>query len=106
MNKIIQIVLFFAVAFYVSADQKGEQIAKSNFDLKKSRDSYSIATMVIISKSGDKKNRKLEMFTKETAEGTNSFIRFLEPADVKGSTFLTIAYKKGDDDQRLYLPGK
>jgi outer membrane lipoprotein-sorting protein len=60
--------------------------------------------MTLIDKNGSKKIRKLVMMSKDGKEGTNSFIEFLEPADVKGTKFLTIAHKKTDDEQRLFLP--
>ena len=86
------------------ADTKGDEIAKKHFDLKKSSDTTATATMVLIDKSGSKKSRKLEMFTKDTGQGKNSFITFLEPADVAGTKFLTIAHKGSASEQRLYLP--
>ena len=46
----------------------------------------------------------MESYSKEGKSGRNSFIKFIEPADVKGTTFLIIGYNKGDDEQRLYLP--
>lgn len=97
--------LFLTMIFTLSlfADGKGEEIARKNKDLKKSNDSYSEADMVLIDKKGDQKKRKLIMFSKEGKEGRNSFTEFSEPADVKGTKFLTIA-RKGDDEQRLYLP--
>lgn len=104
MKRIITILFLLALSISVFADAKGDEIAKKNFNLPESNDSYSIATMVLINKNGSKKIRKLEMFSKEGKDGRNSFTKFLEPADVKGSTFLTIGHKKGDDEQRLYLP--
>ncbi|HPO49198.1 MAG TPA: outer membrane lipoprotein-sorting protein [Spirochaetota bacterium] len=103
MKKIVffALTMFFALSLF--ADEKGEEIARKNKDLKKSNDSYSEADMVLIDKKGGQKKRKLVMFSKETKEGRNSFTEFLEPADVKGTKFLTIA-RKGDDEQRLWLP--
>ena len=46
----------------------------------------------------------MEIITKEGAEGTNTFMKFIEPADVKDTKFLTIAHNKSDDEQRLFLP--
>lgn len=93
--------LLAAVAF---ADARGDEIAQKHFALKKSSDTSATATMVLIDKSGSKKIRKLEMFTKDSGQGKDSFINFLEPADVAGTKFLTIAHKGGDSEQRLYLP--
>lgn len=104
MKKIIFLLTGLLIAINVFADPKGEEIAKKNFNLKSADDSYSLITMLLINKNGDKKIRKMDSYSKETGEGTNSFINFIEPADVKGTKFLTIAHKKSDDEQRLYLP--
>jgi len=96
------------IAFLASgifADAKGDEIAKKHYDLKKSQDTKATATMILKDKSGSKKTRKLEMFTQEGKDGKNSFVNFLEPADVSGTKFLTLAHKGSDSDQRLYLPG-
>ncbi len=103
MKKIILSIYLMIFAFLIFADEKGYEIAKKNKSLKKSNDSYSEAEMVLIDKKGDQKKRKFINYSKEGKEGRNSFIEFLEPADVKGTKFLTIA-RKGDDEQRLYLP--
>ncbi len=104
MKKNILIMSLMLFSFFVIADQKGEETAKKCFDLKSPKDSYSIATMLIINKNQTKKIRKMEIITKDGAEGTNTFMKFIEPADVKDTKFLTIAHKKSDDEQRLYLP--
>ncbi|HNZ27502.1 MAG TPA: outer membrane lipoprotein-sorting protein [Spirochaetota bacterium] len=99
--------LFTALALLLSmslfADERGEEIMRKNKGLKKPNDVYSEAEMVLVDKKGGQKKRKVVMFSKESKEGTNSFTEFLEPADVKGTKFLTIA-RKGADEQRLYLP--
>ena len=100
---LISLVCVFFV-WGVFADDKGTEIAKKNDELKKSNDSYSEVTMTLIDKNNNKKVRKVIMFSKEGKEGRNSYVEFLEPADVKGTKFLTIAHKKSDDEQRLYLP--
>ncbi|MBN2545847.1 MAG: outer membrane lipoprotein-sorting protein [Spirochaetes bacterium] len=104
MKKTILLLTLMLFDVIIFADQKGEEIAKKCFDLLSSKDSYSVSTMLIIDKNQNKKVRKMEVFTKDSAEGTNSFIRFIEPADVKDTKFLTTAHKKSDDEQRLFLP--
>ncbi|MCG8570647.1 MAG: outer membrane lipoprotein-sorting protein [Spirochaetes bacterium] len=103
-KKLVLISILIAISFSLSADPKGEDIARKSFNLPEENDSYSMATMVLINSKGSKKIRKLAMYSKKTTKGTNSFVEFSEPADVKGSRFLTIGYDKGDDEQRLYLP--
>ncbi len=103
MKRIIFTALTFLLSISLFADEKGDEIVRKNKDLKKASDSYSEADMVLIDKKGGQKKRKVIMYSKDSKEGTNSFTEFLEPADVRGTKFLTIA-RKGDDEQRLYLP--
>ena len=104
MKKIFFTMLLLLLVIKIFPDSKGEEIARKNFDLKESDDSYSITIMVLIDRNGNKKVRKMETYSKKGKDGRNSFVEFIEPADVKGSTFLTIGHKVGDDEQRLYLP--
>ena len=104
MRKISFSIIFFIITMFLFCDAKGEDIAKKYFNLKKSNDCFSITTMVLIDKNGNKKTRKIESYSKESKDGRNSFMKFIEPADVKGTTFLIMGYRDGDDDQRLYLP--
>lgn len=105
MKKILSLAIAFGLlAGAAFADAKGDEIAAKHFALKKSQDTSATATMTLIDKSGAKKVRKLEMFTKEGSGGKNSFANFLEPADVAGTKFLTLSHKGADSEQRLYLP--
>jgi outer membrane lipoprotein-sorting protein len=104
MKKIILFLCLIIFILPLFADQKGNEIAKKYFSLKESRDCSSLTLMVLINKKGEKKIRKLESYSKEGKNGRNSFMKFVEPADVKGTTFLIIGYNKGDDEQRIYLP--
>ena len=104
MKKILLFFGFSIFAIGLFADAKGDGIAKKTFDLPKPNDTYQVIKMILIDSNNNRKERKLTMYSKKTYKGTNSFIEFHEPADVKGSRFLTIGYDEGDDDQRLYLP--
>lgn len=105
MKKNFMITIMFLITFALfSAAPNADEIMEKSYNLPSSKDQYNISKMVLIDSKNNKKVRTLEMFTKETDEGTNSFARFLEPSDVKGTTFLTIGHKKGDDEQRIYLP--
>ncbi len=99
---ILVLMTFFAVNVF--GDEKGESIMKKYYSLPKSNDTYAVAKMILITKTGAKKIREIKYYTLETAAGTNTFIEFLSPADVRGTKFLTIGKKTGNDDQRLYMP--
>ena len=62
--------------------------------------------MILIDKRGKKRVRRLGIFSKDKGEDTLRLMFFLEPADVKDTSFLTWDYDDPakDDDQWLYLP--
>jgi len=86
-----------------TADTKGDEIAAKYYGHTKPTDTSANAVMTLIDKSGNKKVRELDMFTKDTPAGGYSFIEFKKPADVAGTKFLTTPVKDGSE-QRLYLP--
>ena len=67
-----------------------------------------IMEMILISKSGNQRIRKIATFGKDKGEDNLRLMFFLEPADVKDTAFLTWDYDdpNKDDDQWLYLPAQ
>ncbi len=64
---------------------------------------HGVMEMHLINKSGKKLTRKLELWQKKEGEVEKMLIKFLAPADVKGTAFLVI--RKGDkEEMKLYLP--
>jgi outer membrane lipoprotein-sorting protein len=59
--------------------------------------------MVLQSKSGDIRERKILSRSADVDGKSRNMIRFLAPADVQGSAFLLLE-QDGDDDMYLYLP--
>lgn len=68
--------------------------------------SESISTLTIIDKKGRMRVRKMTQASKLYDNGNTEkrIIKFLEPADVKGTGLLTYDYKTKDDDMWLYMP--
>lgn len=62
--------------------------------------------MILIDRRENQRKRTLSTFRKKIGEDTYSILFFLEPADVRGTAFLTWDYHAYDkhDDQWLYLP--
>ena len=62
--------------------------------------------MILIDKNGNRRIRKMKVFSKDKGRDTWKLQFFLAPADVRGTGFLTYDYYEGgrDDDQWLYLP--
>lgn len=61
-------------------------------------------TMRLISKTGSVRRRVLLSYFKTEGGLEKRYIKFLEPADVEGTSFLTLEQKEGPDIQYLYLP--
>ena len=64
------------------------------------------SSMTIYSPSGDKRVRKMTIVSKLYENGSleKKLIRFIEPADVKGTGFLSFDYLKKNDDKWIYMP--
>lgn len=61
-------------------------------------------TMTLTKSSGRKRVRKVKVWQKDYGKNDKSLMRFLEPADIRGTGFLVWEHEEKDDDQWLYLP--
>lgn len=114
MNKKFYIfTIIMAVVLFVSKNLNAEVLSVDDIiDTTLERTEFigteSIRRLIIRDNRGNKKERKIAQITKlyQDKEGTQkSLMRFLTPADVKGSGFLNYDYKSDkDNDQWLYLP--
>lgn len=61
--------------------------------------------LTITEKGGSTRNRTISMMTKSYADGLEKrIIRFIEPADVRGTSMLVFDNKNTADDMWIYLP--
>jgi hypothetical protein len=69
-------------------------------------DRKSVLTMTLINKSGRKRIREVESFSKDFGKDSKSVMLFKKPADVSGTVFLTWEYDDPtrEDDKWLYMP--
>ncbi|MBN1699207.1 MAG: outer membrane lipoprotein-sorting protein [Spirochaetales bacterium] len=99
------IILFMiATALLQAAEPDPYQIMKKAYSSQNPDEMESVAYMALRDADGTTNTRKLKIFTKKAPAGAKTFIEFLLPADVKGTKFLTIGNKSGEDDQRIYIP--
>ncbi len=61
-------------------------------------------TLTIYDAKGNKRVRETSMASKKFGETTKVIIKFLSPANVKGTGMLIFDYKDKDDDMWIYLP--
>lgn len=65
----------------------------------------STVALTITEKNGAVRTRKLNMITKSYDDGTiKRMVKFLDPADVRGTAMLIIDSKNSQDDMWIYLP--
>ena len=82
------------------------EIIEKAFEAGRLDGSEGIMTLTIMNRKGQKRVRKIASVTKLVDAGATEkkLSRFLSPADVKGTGFLTFDYDKKDDDMWLYMP--
>jgi outer membrane lipoprotein-sorting protein len=88
------------------AQEDPKQIMQKSQDAMNMAGSESISMLTIHDGKGNQRVRKFSSAQKTDASRavTKMVMRFLEPADVKGTGILTFDYENKDDDMWLYMP--
>ncbi len=60
--------------------------------------------MELYSAAGSKRERALAAYAKETDGLSKSLIRFSQPPDIAGTSFLSLEQKDGDEEMYLFMP--
>jgi hypothetical protein len=63
-----------------------------------------VATLTIKDNKGNERVRQIATATKKFNGATKTMMKFLSPAEVKGTTMLIYDYKEKGDDMWIYLP--
>jgi hypothetical protein len=94
------------VGFCYSQQLTAYQIAERAQEAVKVKGVQGVSVMRIIDAKGRERVRKIKMVTKlyDNGDTEKKLIRFMAPADVKGTGLLTYDYKEKDDDLWLYMP--
>ena len=103
----LTIVLGFAGSKLLAEDLSGREIMIKARDADQSTDSQRAATM-LIQRGKQKLVRKLTMASKKYGEDERSLTRFVEPADVRDTQFLSWTYEdvNADDDLWVFFPSE
>lgn len=90
----------------VSPEEQGLEIAREADRRDQGWMNFSADLIMILkNREGETSIRRIRSRNLEVAgEGDRSLMIFDQPADVKGTKFLSLSHKTGDDDQWLYLP--
>ena len=80
------------------------ELMNKSRDLTMSGNLQSNVTLIITEKSGAVRTRKVNMVAKTYGETEKRMMKFLEPADVRGTAMLIIDNKNDQDNMWIYLP--
>ncbi len=82
------------------------QIQERSIASTRLKGSESVATMIIIDQKGRQRIRKIAQVSKLVDEGKieKKMMKFVAPAEVKGTGLLTFDYEDKSDDKWLYMP--
>lgn len=106
MPALLTPITFISLISEASAQESlsAAQIAQKVFDRERGDNSRSTAQMVLINSKGDKRIRDFEALRIKQGKLETQMIRFLSPADIRGTGFLTLENEGWKNDQFLYLP--
>ncbi len=111
MNLIKSLAITFCIFLIITPLKAQErptakQIVDKSFKATKLAGSEAISVLKIIDKKGRERIRKIagttKLYDKDSTE--KRLLRFLSPADVKGTGFLIFDYEKKDDDIWVFMP--
>ena len=102
----LMIILIIFPGFMVQEEPDARKIVDRSYKAIKLSGAESLSTMTIIDSKGRKRIRKIAAVSKlyDNGQTEKRLIRFLSPADVKGTGLLTYDYEKRDDDMWLFMP--
>lgn len=104
--------LYFALCFLfmlmplhgLASMDEGRTIAQKVYDRDAGKNSYAETQMVLIDKRGRERVRTLLVALKYYGNMSKRYLRFLDPASIKDTAFLSWENQDRADDQFLYLP--
>lgn len=103
---ILSIFIILGSPLVAHAELDALTIMKANTEMMRSDEEKVLITMKLVNKHGKTREREMEYFMRANEEEMrNSLVRFLSPADIKGTGLLTYEKKIDPDDRWLYLPG-
>ncbi len=101
-------VVFFCLglAHAAAAEPDAMEIARRNFQVDKVVDSRAEITMTLVGENGARRERSTVSLSKLLPNGVDRerIVRFLAPAEVRGTATLLVEHADGDDDIWIYLP--
>ena len=102
--KTISVSLLFLTMSIMALGQDAREISKKANDAIQMNAMEMVSTLKIISAKGEERVRTISTATGKFGEVSKTLIRFIEPAEVRGTTLLIFDYENKDDDMWIYMP--
>ncbi len=104
--KRINALILLLISLSAGQDMTGRQIMEKALDAQTLSGTEYIGTLQIFDNKGHERVRKIAAASKDYPDENVSkrIIRFLEPADVKGTALLIFDHDNKDDDMWIYMP--
>lgn len=98
---IVVLCMFLGVNLY---SQNAQEIAKKSNEAVEVGDMEMTSGIFIYDSKGNLRTRQITTSSKKFSDCTKMLIRFLAPADVKGTSLLVYDYDSQSDNQWIYMP--
>ncbi|MBW2043130.1 MAG: outer membrane lipoprotein-sorting protein [Deltaproteobacteria bacterium] len=89
---------------YAAAALTGKALAEKVYQRENGESAAGKMEMILADASGFERHREFQFFRKDYGDLSKNLIRFTEPADIRGTAFLSIEQPGGETEQFLYLP--
>ena len=101
---LLSVVSVFSLQIMKAQQLDPVQLMDKSRDLTMSGNMQSTVTLTITEKNGSVRTRKIDMLSKTYGGTEKRMIKFLDPADVRGTAMLIVDNKDVQDDIWIYLP--
>jgi hypothetical protein len=103
MRTIATTLISILIVFTVQA-QDAREISKKASDAINLDAMEMVSTLKIINANGEERVRTISTATRKFGNESKMMLKFIEPADVRGTTLLVFDYENKDDDMWIYMP--
>jgi hypothetical protein len=104
-RKVILSILFLPLIQVMAQQPEADNIMSRSRELSITGSMSATISLSIVEKGGSSRYRTISLTTKSYPDGMEKrFIKFIEPADVKGTAMLVIDNKNSSDEMWIYMP--
>ncbi|NOZ75769.1 MAG: outer membrane lipoprotein-sorting protein [FCB group bacterium] len=97
--------ILFLIGFLFAQNQTGYEIMSRALNKKSWDDMKADLSLEMVNARGETRSRTIAFYSSNDKQDLNRMLmRFLAPADVRGTGFLTLETASGDEERYLYLP--